>query len=674
MSLRSTNTFLKHCSARGPWQRFRSVIGSAALLLSLVAAATTWAATITVTTSIPTVSLDGQCSLIEAMNNANGSPVSVDCPAGSPGAGLPGADTIHLPLASTIALTTVNNTTLGSNGLPLVSSHITIEGHGSTIQRSSASLFRLFAVNSSGSLVLKEVTLTGGRVSGGGGAILNSGGSVVVGNSTIRGNTASIVGGGVQQNLTGGKLTIVGSTVSGNTANFQGGGVGAIGAAGTFTLINSTISGNAGFLGGGVFTGGSTTATITNSTVFGNTAQAQGGGVLNDATATLTLIHTLITGNSGSSGPTIFNNAGTLTADAFNLFGADADAGVVGFTPGVTDIVPIVPVTSILDTVLANNSAPTKTHALVAGSPALNVDPSGTGCEPIDQRGITRPQGGACDVGAFELETLDQDNDGVADTEDNCPADANADQANFDNDGQGDVCDPDDDGDGVNDISDNCPVTPNAAQANLDGDEQGDVCDLDDDGDSVNDTADNCPLNANPDQADLDNDGQGDVCDPDDDGDGANDIGDNCPVNANPDQADLDGDGFGDVCDPDDDGDGVNDTGDNCPFTANSRQEDFDHDGIGDVCDGDLDADTVPNGFDECSFTARPSVVNPSGCSIAQLCPCAGPRNTTKSWKNHGEYVSCVTKSATQFVSMGLITPTQKSAFVSAAAQSTCGK
>jgi hypothetical protein len=57
---------------------------------------------------------------------------------------------------------------------------------------------------------------------------------------------------------------------------------------------------------------------------------------------------------------------------------------------------------------LSDNSGPTKTHALLAGSPAINAvlladcsDVSG----PIatDQRGIVRPQGGACDVGAFEF-------------------------------------------------------------------------------------------------------------------------------------------------------------------------------------------------------------------------------------------------------------------------------
>jgi gliding motility-associated-like protein len=71
----------------------------------------------------------------------------------------------------------------------------------------------------------------------------------------------------------------------------------------------------------------------------------------------------------------------------------------------------------------------------------------------------------------------------------------------------------DTDGDGIADNRDNCPLTPNANQADNDQDGKGDVCDNDDDNDGVLDTVDNCPLNANSDQADRDHDGKGDVCD-----------------------------------------------------------------------------------------------------------------------------------------------------------------
>jgi hypothetical protein len=91
-------------------------------------------------------------------------------------------------------------------------------------------------------------------------------------------------------------------------------------------------------------------------------------------------------------------------------------------------------------------------------------------------------------IAVVEIKTTavaDADGDGVPDDTDNCPNDANADQADGDSDGAGDVCDP-------------CPT-----------DNPDDI-----DGDGVCTSADNCPNDANADQADGDSDGAGDVCDP----------------------------------------------------------------------------------------------------------------------------------------------------------------
>jgi gliding motility-associated-like protein len=71
----------------------------------------------------------------------------------------------------------------------------------------------------------------------------------------------------------------------------------------------------------------------------------------------------------------------------------------------------------------------------------------------------------------------------------------------------------DTDGDGIADNLDNCPLTSNANQADNDQDGIGDVCDSDDDNDGILDTNDNCPITANPGQEDRDRDGKGDVCD-----------------------------------------------------------------------------------------------------------------------------------------------------------------
>ena len=315
-----------------------------------------------------------------------------------------------------------------------------------------------------------------------------------------------------------------------------------------------------------------------------------------------------------------------------------------------------------------------------------------------DQDGV----GDVCD--------LDDDNDGVDDGWDNCPFTPNPDQTDTDGDGQGDACDGDDDGDGIDDGLDNCPFAPNPLQTDTDGDDDGDACDTDDDDDGVEDGADNCPITANTDQEDLDGDNIGDACDADLDGDGLNNEDDNCPVNGNPAQDDTDGDGDGDGCDSDDDDDGVEDGGDNCPLIVNPDQADLDGDNIGNACDSELDGDGIPNDFDNCPFTPNVDqfdfdsdgegdacdsdidgdgvsnaadlcagtplgdLVEPStGCSIAQLSPCEGPRGTTQTWRNHGKYVSSIVKSAKTFVEAGLITEAEKAAIISDAADSSCG-
>ena len=94
----------------------------------------------------------------------------------------------------------------------------------------------------------------------------------------------------------------------------------------------------------------------------------------------------------------------------------------------------------------------------------------------------------------------DRDADDVSDSFDNCPDDANPDQADLDGDSMGDACDPDDDDDTVLDVEDNCPTCWNLDQADTDGDELGYCCD-------------NCPTIVNPDQLDTDTDGVGDPCD-----------------------------------------------------------------------------------------------------------------------------------------------------------------
>jgi Calx-beta domain len=444
-------------------------LAGAALLLALGQGVAT-AATITVTTDNPNIAADGQCSLIEAIVNANNDAATFpECPAGS------GADIIVLPANTNVTLSAVFAKTYGqfgdSVGLPPITSRITIEGNGATIARQgNAPGFGLIFVkgNSSspgipptpGDLTLRSLTLTGGSsfgglsnngtlsiensiISGNSGGGVSSSGTLTIAASTILGNYGS----GVSTSY--GNLTIQNSTISGNTT--PGGGGGVYNYAGTVAITNSTISDNtAKSSGGGVnnkygFYGGVGRLTVSNSTISGNRAN-QGGGIFNDQFcfnysplgrsgclfAALTLNGSLIAGNQASAGPEIENAVilgpmspgpvpgpvNNVTANNFNLFGTNGNAGVSGFTPGPTDIVPSVSLAQILAP-LVNNGGPTQTHALVAGSPAIDRgNPNGcldsTGAPlPTDQRGLPRGFDGngdgraACDIGAFELNAQD---------------------------------------------------------------------------------------------------------------------------------------------------------------------------------------------------------------------------------------------------------------------------
>jgi hypothetical protein len=332
----------------------------------------------------------------------------------------------------------------------------------------------------------------------------------------------------------------------------------------------------------------------------------------------------------------------------------------------------------------------------VSNTDQLDTDSDGVGdaCDPDKDNDSVSNNSDNCPFNA-NPDQLNTDGDSLGDacdddpdgddvkTNDNCPLIPNTDQSDFDSDGIGNVCDPDDDQDNIGDATDNCPLTANLDQTDLDSDNIGDACDEDTDGDGILDSSDNCPVVANAGQDDTDEDLLGDACDDDDDNDAILDTGDNCHLIANGNQLDTDADGKGDVCDSDLDGDGVESSQDNCPEIANSTQNDSDGDGIGDACDTDEDNDGISNAEDRCLGTPTGELVYPTGkinsgsaagCSIVQLVPCNGPKGKTEPWRNHGEYMSTLSKTTENFLNAGLISIAQKDAIMSAGGSSNCGQ
>jgi hypothetical protein len=243
----------------------------------------------------------------------------------------------------------------------------------------------------------------------GGGIISNSGSVATLTRVTIDGNRAARAAGGL---LTRGTLTLIACTISGNSSLK---GAGAIRSEAPLTLTACTISGNAGDFGGGIENLAS--LTLTNVTISGNAASTSGGGLGNFGTAVAALTNVTINGNAATFGgglnnsatatlrntiiansPAGDNCAGPLTSLGSNLSQDDSCQASLTATGDVNARSPLLGP-------LQNYGGATRTHALLPGSPAINGG-TGMGCPATDQRGFARPQGPACDIGAFEFGVL----------------------------------------------------------------------------------------------------------------------------------------------------------------------------------------------------------------------------------------------------------------------------
>jgi hypothetical protein len=227
-------------------------------------------------------------------------------------------------------------------------------------------------------------------------------------------------GGGVGNSA--GILTIERSLISGNHAACTGGDSGGVENFGTpgspdlpghLLIDDSTIAGNDARLVGGVFSWNdpNDTMTVENSTIADNASQDEpsgaargGGGGLGLGNGTGRVENTILAGNVEiTGGVTTSTNCAPgpgLTSLGRNI-DTGTDCGLADTIPGQTDQSETNPQLGPLQ----NNGGPTMTIALGRGSPALDKVPAAAAnCPSTDQRGVPRPQGSACDIGAFELQ------------------------------------------------------------------------------------------------------------------------------------------------------------------------------------------------------------------------------------------------------------------------------
>jgi predicted outer membrane repeat protein len=299
-----------------------------------------------------------------------------------------------------------------------------------------------------GTVTIRDSVISNNVAGDGGGALYSDGDNALylnLINVEITGNTAGENGGGLYLDST--YATIINSTIDGNVTEDYGGGISVDG--GSLTISNTTISGNEGHIGGGIYAMDLySDLMILNSTISGNhstnatTVNGGGGGIYLYNNGAV-LIQSTVTDNSSdavtdavggiqSSGdplvanPLVANDVtliGSIVAgnDGFDIgsFGGsvlvavEAEYSVLGAIDPLVTFVDgggtQVGVTDPMLGLLANNGGVTKTHALLAGSPAIDAGPDPVPVfdgNEFDQRGVgfARIVFGVADVGAFEVQ------------------------------------------------------------------------------------------------------------------------------------------------------------------------------------------------------------------------------------------------------------------------------
>ncbi len=299
--------------------------------------------------------------------------------------------------------------------------------------------------NDASSPKLTNVTFRSNTATDNGGGMYNTNGaSPSLNKVTFYNNTGANYGGGIYNTGAGTNPTLTNVIFNANTAtNSHGGGI--YNSSGTPHLMNVRFNGNkAGGNGGGMYTE-SSNPTLTDVTFSGNASAAYGGGmddyggapVLTNVTfsknvgdwgggisidnsGSPTLRNVTFSGNSftfGSAGAMYIASGGPLIYDS--IFWGDSSPEIYALTPGISLNDSIsqdfgCPVFGACTNVyqldpklgpLQSNGGFTQTMALTNGSAAIDAGNSTT-CAKKDQRGVARPQGAGCDMGAYEVRAL----------------------------------------------------------------------------------------------------------------------------------------------------------------------------------------------------------------------------------------------------------------------------
>ena len=235
-----------------------------------------------------------------------------------------------------------------------------------------------------------------------GGAIYHSNATTQIDTSRFYTNTASGRGGALYHHS--GEMAIRSSSYSMNAATSGEGG--AIYNQDALSMTTSTLDGNqAGTSGGGIANGASGVLTATNVTLHANQAGTTGGGI-DSAGGKIDAVNVTLSANEAATNAGGIHIGGgtvalTNTIVANSLTSGNAGGDLVGS--------PAISTSNWIGTLdlenLQNNGGPTWTMALPEGSPAIDSG-SNVGCPATDQRGLQRPVGTACDIGAYERSTL----------------------------------------------------------------------------------------------------------------------------------------------------------------------------------------------------------------------------------------------------------------------------